>query len=91
MSDLEESLRETLRPVVVDVVREELADRAREREPSAYLTVAEAADVLRAKPQRVYDLLSNGTLTRIKDGSRVLVARAELDTYLTRKRNSRRL
>lgn len=49
---------------------------------STYLTVAEAADYLRAKPQRLYDLLSARRLTRFKDGSRVLVARAELDAHL---------
>lgn len=49
---------------------------------SPYLTVAEAAEYLRAKPQRVYDLLSARRLTRHKDGSRVLVDRAEVDAYL---------
>ena len=47
-----------------------------------YLSVAEAADYLRAKPQRVYDLLSARRLTRYKDGRRVLVSRAELNAYL---------
>src|SRR4051794_37032382 len=46
---------------------------------SKYLTVSEAAEVLRAKPQRVYDLLSAGRLRRFKDGSRVLVLRDEVD------------
>jgi len=49
---------------------------------SPYLTVAEAAEYLRASRQRVYDLLSSGRLSRHKDGSRVLVSRAELDGYL---------
>lgn len=49
---------------------------------SPFLTVAEAAVYLRAKPQRVYDLLSTRRLTRFKDGRRVLVSRAELDAYL---------
>jgi excisionase family DNA binding protein len=47
-----------------------------------YLSVAEAADLLRAKRGRVYDLLSSGRLTRFKDGSRVLVSRAEVEGYL---------
>jgi len=54
-------------------------------EPSPYLTVAEAAQYLRSKKQRVYDLLSAGRLTRFKDGSRVLVERAEIDAYLAGK------
>jgi excisionase family DNA binding protein len=49
---------------------------------SPYLSVSEAADYLRAKPQRIYDLLSARRLTRHKDGKRVLVSRAELDAYL---------
>ena len=51
------------------------------------LTVPEAAEYLRAKPQRVYDLLSDGRLTRKKDGSRVLVDRQELDRYLAGNRS----
>src|SRR5437867_4239361 len=47
-----------------------------------YLTVAEAAERLRAKPQRVYDLLSARRLTRYKDGRRTLVSRDEIDAYL---------
>lgn len=57
------------------------ARRPEERAPR-YLTVREAADSLRCSRQRVYDLLSQGTLTRLKDGARVLVARAEVDAYL---------
>jgi excisionase family DNA binding protein len=49
---------------------------------SEFVTVEEAAELLRARPQRVYDLLSQGRLTRFKDGSRVLVARAELLAHL---------
>jgi excisionase family DNA binding protein len=51
---------------------------------SPYLTVSEAAEYLRAKPQRVYDLLSSGRLTRFKDGRRVLVLHAELDAHVAR-------
>jgi len=51
---------------------------------SPYLTVAEAADYLRAKPQRVYDLLSARRLTRHHDGRRVLVSRAEVEEHLRR-------
>jgi excisionase family DNA binding protein len=47
-----------------------------------YLSVRESADYLRCSRQRVYDLLSQGALTRLKDGARVLVARAEVDAYL---------
>ena len=50
---------------------------------SEFLTVAEAAELLRAKPQRVYDLVSSRRLTRYRDGSRVLISRAEVVSYLS--------
>ena len=47
------------------------------------LTVPEAAEHLRCRSrQRVDDLLSQGKLTRVKDGRRTLIARDELDRYL---------
>jgi excisionase family DNA binding protein len=49
-----------------------------------YLSVGEAADMLRAKPQRIYDLVSAGRLTRHKDGRRLLVRRDELEEWLAR-------
>jgi excisionase family DNA binding protein len=55
------------------------------------LTVSEAAALLRAKPQRVYDLLSDGRLTRHKDGRRVLVDRQDLERYLEGSRKGRHL
>jgi excisionase family DNA binding protein len=47
-----------------------------------YLSVAEVATYLRCTRQRVYDLCSQGALTRLKDGSRVLLDRNEVDAYL---------
>jgi excisionase family DNA binding protein len=55
---------------------------AHEHGASPYLTVPEAAAYLRCKRQRVDDLLSQGALSRVKDGARTLIARAELDAYL---------
>lgn len=51
-------------------------------EPSPYLTVPEAAEYLRSSRQRVYDLLFSRRLPRVKDGSRVLIRRTDLDAYL---------
>jgi len=76
-----------------DSVLEEIAQRAAEivlaRQPSSngstaspYLTIVEAAELLRSKRHRVDDLLSRGVLSRVKDGSRTLIARAELEAYL---------
>jgi excisionase family DNA binding protein len=72
-------------PAVVDEIVERVAAVVLERvqaPASAYLTVDEAAELLRCKPQRVYDLLSSRRLTKLKDGTRVLLLRAELDEYL---------
>jgi excisionase family DNA binding protein len=79
-----EALVEALRLLVAELVREELA-RLAPREPSPYLSVEEAAAFLRARPQRIYDLLSDGRLRRVKDGARVLVARRELEAYLSQR------
>ena len=68
----------------VEFVAERAAELVLERfsDPkpaSPYLNVAEAADYLRCDRQRIYDLLSSRRLTKLKDGSRVLLWRAELD------------
>lgn len=47
-----------------------------------FLSVREASDLLRSSRQRVYDLLSDGRLTRHKDGTRVLIRRDEIERYL---------
>ena len=44
---------------------------------STFLSVREASELLRASRQRIYDLLSDGRLTRHKDGTRVLIRRDE--------------
>jgi excisionase family DNA binding protein len=49
---------------------------------SPYLTVAEAAQYLRCSRQRVYDLLSQRRLPRVKEGSRTLISREEIARYL---------
>jgi excisionase family DNA binding protein len=77
----------TLPPDAAEAIAQRAAAIVLERlsaEPriAEYLTVSEAAEYLRSKPQRIYDLLSARRLTRHKDGRRVLVSRVELDTYL---------
>jgi excisionase family DNA binding protein len=78
-----EAFEELVRETVDERLRTIAAGRIAGRQRSEFLTVPEAADVLRADRQRVYDLLSSGRLTRHKDGSRVLVRRAELEAYLS--------
>ena len=67
---------------VARMAAELVAERLTPQPVSEFLTVPETAEILRAKPQRVYDLLSDGRLTRLKDGSRVLISRAEVLSHL---------
>jgi len=76
-----------LGPTELERIAQRAADIVEARAAKAeahrpYLSVREAAEYLRCSRQRVYDLLSQGALTRLKDGTRVLVARAEVDAYL---------
>src|SRR5205085_6091489 len=80
VSELAFPIPDELLEAIAERVDELLAERAPAASP--YLSVAEAAELLRADRQRVYDLLSARRLTRHKDGRRVLVSRAELAAYL---------
>jgi excisionase family DNA binding protein len=51
-------------------------------ERPAWMTVKEAAEYLRCKPQRIYDLRSSGQLPRHGDGARVLLHRDDLDRHV---------
>jgi excisionase family DNA binding protein len=72
---------------LVDAVAQRAAEvvleRLEMRPASPYMSVGEAADYLRCSKQRIYDLLSSGRLTRLKDGSRVLLRRSELDEHVS--------
>ena len=73
---------------MVEAIAARAAELVLERLPSStpaseYLTVAETAELLRSEKHRVYDLLSSRRLTRFKDGTRVLVSRAEVVAYLS--------
>jgi len=47
-----------------------------------YVTIPEAAELLRCSRQRIDDLLSSGRLSRVKEGRRTLIRRTELDLWL---------
>jgi excisionase family DNA binding protein len=80
--------------VVPDLVLEAIAAEVARRvlppappssgEAPPLLTVPEAASLLRCSRQRVDDLLSQGRLTRIKEGRRTLVARSDIEAHLRR-------
>jgi excisionase family DNA binding protein len=50
-----------------------------ENPPSPYMTVDEAAEFLRCRPKRIYDLRKSGRLARYSEGGRALVLRAEVE------------
>lgn len=78
--ELPDSVVNVIAERAAELVLEQLALRAPSTSP--FLTVGEAAEYLRCERQRIYDLLSSGRRTRRKDGSRVLLVRAELDRML---------
>jgi excisionase family DNA binding protein len=53
-------------------------------EPQAFIGVEQAAEHLACKPQRIYDLVSQGRLGCHRDGRRLLFRRPDLDAYLAR-------
>jgi excisionase family DNA binding protein len=65
---------------IADKVAECLAEQLQPGDP--WLDVDEAAEYLRCKPQRIYDLVSLGELRPAKDGRRSLFKRAWLDEVL---------
>jgi excisionase family DNA binding protein len=84
-------LLQSLSPEVVEALEQLVDQRVRDRRdgvagPSGkeppWLSVVEAAELLRCKRQRIDDLLSQGRLSRYKDGARTLVSRSEVEEYL---------
>ena len=80
----QDGLTLTLPPELLEQLVAAVAQRVLLAVPAAspYLSVTEAADYLRCGRQRIYDLTSSGRLPFVKDGSRVLLRRADLDAYL---------
>ena len=75
-----------LPPELVEAIAQRAATLVAERQDAGeappYLSVEEAADYLRCKPKRVYDLCSQRRIPFVKDGSRTLLRRVDLDAYL---------
>lgn len=69
----------------VDRVADRVVHRLEAREPrpqTELLSVPEAAEVLRCKPQRIYELRSTGRLPRTVEGGRAIVRRSDLERLL---------
>jgi len=73
---------ELIETIVELVVARVLTELGASEPRSPYLTIKEAAELLRCRRHRIDALLSMGTLTRVKEGRRTLVAREEIDRYL---------
>jgi excisionase family DNA binding protein len=69
---------ERLAERVADLLEERARPRL-ENVASELLSVTEAAEMLRCKPQRVYDLRSAGRLPRTAEGGRAVVRRSDLE------------
>ena len=67
---------------IAALVAARLEPTAKKQQQLDWLTVEEAAEYLRCKKRRIYDLTSQERLTAVKDGSRNLYARTELDRHL---------
>ncbi len=68
---------------LVEAIATRVAEHLNAGTTSPILTVEEAADYLRCKPKRIYDLCSQRRISFVKDGSRTLIRRDALDQYLT--------
>lgn len=80
------SLSLTLNDGVLEAIAQRAAELVLERmpapSPGRFVTVPEAAELLRCKRQRVDDLLSQRRLSRFKEGGRTLLDRAEVEALV---------
>lgn len=77
-------LKVTLSEEQLARIAERAAALAPDRQPprSPWLNVVEAAEHLRCRKDRIYDLIALGRLQPRRDGRRVLLHRDDLDRYL---------
>ena len=76
-----------LPPELLEAIAARAAELVEDRvdgAPEPWLDVAQAAEHLACKPQRIYDLVSQGRLEHRKDGRRLLFRRSWVDTYVER-------
>jgi hypothetical protein len=69
----------------INRVADRVAHRLEAREPrpeTELLSLTEAAEVLRCKPQRIYQLRSTGRLPRTVEGGRAIVRRSDLERLI---------
>jgi excisionase family DNA binding protein len=81
---------EQLAQRVADILQERAGEERTSAEAARWLTIAQAAAHIGARPQRIYDLRQSGRLSRHGDGRRALIDRHELDQLITRTTATRR-
>ena len=77
----------TLSAEQVDLIAERVAAilaGPQQTQQGRWLTIEQAADLIGAKRQRIYDLRAKGRLSKTGDGGRVLIDRHELDALIER-------
>jgi hypothetical protein len=73
----------TLSADALDAIARGVAERLNDRPgDEEWIGVADAAGHIGAKPQRIYDLVSQGAITPGRDGTRLVFQRSTLDAYL---------
>ncbi len=82
-SDIARALLAELDDDMLDVLAAKLAPRmpTSVSPVSPWLSVADAAERLRCKPDRIYDLIQLGKLKPRRDGRRVLLRVEDVDAY----------
>jgi excisionase family DNA binding protein len=80
---VEAALREILRPIVIEAVREVLAERSAEP-PAEWLSTVEAAKVLDIHPKTLERMARSKEIPSARVGRCLRFRRADLETYLAR-------
>lgn len=80
--DVSIGLSDAALELIADKVAEILDARRGRDEPEPWIGVAEAAEHLHCKPQRIYALVHQRRLKPRRDGARLLFRRSELDVWL---------
>jgi excisionase family DNA binding protein len=75
-------LSDAVLELIAEKVAEILDARGDRDEPEPWIGVAEAAEHLHCKPQRIYALVHQRRLKPRRDGARLLFRRSELDVWL---------
>ena len=80
------ALLDQVRQIVGTEVRAALDEVRAMRQTDPLLTVEEAAQKLRVEPGTIYNRVSEGRLTHVKDGGKLTFLESDLDAYIQARR-----